>query len=107
MENIVREENFIKEESQQVDECLRRCKNLANMMITMKKLAMVQDPTLKNLKAAHASKSSTTDVELIAPMTKAEVPKKNFVHTAPKLTGVATTIQGIRINNYKIVKQIS
>lgn len=77
MENIVKEENFIKNESQQVDDCLNRCKNLANIMVTMKKLAMVQDPMLKKINQQNSySKVSTT---------------------GSKLTGVATTIQ----NNFQ------
>lgn len=44
MEKVVREEKFLKDEPQRIDQALRRCKKLTNMMVTMKKLAMVQDP---------------------------------------------------------------
>jgi hypothetical protein len=43
MEKVVREEKFLKDEPSRLDSALRRCKKLTNTMITMKKLAMVQD----------------------------------------------------------------
>lgn len=55
MEQIVREENLMKDEMLKIDQCLRRCKTLANMMVTMKKLAMVQDPSLIGKKLEKSS----------------------------------------------------
>uniref|UniRef100_A0A914HBQ7 Cytochrome b561 domain-containing protein n=1 Tax=Globodera rostochiensis TaxID=31243 RepID=A0A914HBQ7_GLORO len=43
IERLEGEERFLREKAPLVDGCLRRCKTLANVMVTMKKLAMVQD----------------------------------------------------------------
>ncbi|CAI4230794.1 unnamed protein product [Auanema sp. JU1783] len=77
MERIVREEKFIKEQTAAVDQTLRRCKGLANIMVTMKKLAMVQDPSLRSKK----------DKEAIA------APAPSLVPSTTVVTNAVNTIQ--------------
>ncbi|VDM72661.1 unnamed protein product [Strongylus vulgaris] len=60
MERIVREEKYIRDQTAAVDQSLRRCKALANIMVTMKKLAMVQDPTIQRTKKETNSSSAVT-----------------------------------------------
>lgn len=56
MEKVVREEKFLHEEPAHLDGALRRCKKLTNTMITMKKLALVQDDGRNNAEVRHLSK---------------------------------------------------
>ncbi|VDM59863.1 unnamed protein product [Angiostrongylus costaricensis] len=62
MERIVREEKYIRDQTAVIDQSLRRCKALANIMVTMKKLALVQDTTIhrsKMLKYENALEKQT------------------------------------------------
>ncbi|GMT31985.1 hypothetical protein PFISCL1PPCAC_23282, partial [Pristionchus fissidentatus] len=43
-----------------IDQSLRRCKALANIMVTMKKLAMVQDPAMQRIKQQSPSSSASS-----------------------------------------------
>ncbi|EYC16590.1 hypothetical protein Y032_0033g2736 [Ancylostoma ceylanicum] len=67
MERIVREEKYIRDQTAAVDQSLRRCKALANIMVTMKKLAMVQDPTIQRSKKEGNSSAAPSPSPAVAP----------------------------------------
>ncbi|CAG0882252.1 unnamed protein product [Cyprideis torosa] len=46
MERIVKEEKFLREEPDRLDTCLRRCKKLTGTLVTLKRLASVQEHRL-------------------------------------------------------------
>ncbi|XP_021699858.1 coiled-coil domain-containing protein AGAP005037 isoform X4 [Aedes aegypti] len=46
MERICREENFLKEEPERLESALRRCKKLTGTLVTLKRLASVQEQRL-------------------------------------------------------------
>ncbi|KAK6056283.1 hypothetical protein COOONC_06213 [Cooperia oncophora] len=68
MERIVRDEKYIRDQTAAVDQSLRRCKALANIMVTMKKLAMVQDPTIHRTKKEADTSSPATSNSIQAPV---------------------------------------
>ncbi|CAJ0581084.1 unnamed protein product, partial [Mesorhabditis spiculigera] len=80
MERVVRDEKYIREETTAVDQSLRRCKALANIMVTMKKLAMVQDPSLSRGSSGRHSSSS-----------KVPPAPHNYPRTEPSSTHAMTT----------------
>ncbi|XP_011307844.1 uncharacterized protein [Fopius arisanus] len=48
MEKVVREEKFLKEEPERLESALRRCKKLTGTLVTLKRLASVQEQRLPN-----------------------------------------------------------
>ncbi|KAL1237677.1 Coiled-coil domain-containing protein [Trichinella spiralis] len=63
MEKVVREEKFLKEEPFRLNAALKRCKKLTNTILTMKKLAQVQDspPKSRNYQFIKSTYSPSRD----------------------------------------------
>ncbi|XP_018397520.1 PREDICTED: coiled-coil domain-containing protein AGAP005037 [Cyphomyrmex costatus] len=54
MEKVVREEKFLKEEPERLESALRRCKKLTGTLVTLKRLASVQEQRLPNAASVDA-----------------------------------------------------
>ncbi|KAK0071784.1 hypothetical protein PV325_012369 [Microctonus aethiopoides] len=61
MEKVVREEKFLKEEPDRLESALRRCKKLTGTLVTLKRLASVQEQRLPN--------AASLDLEETPPIT--------------------------------------
>lgn len=91
MERIVREEKYIRDQTAAVDQSLRRCKALANIMVTMKKLAMVQDPTIQRTKketGSVASSPTPAQARSPPPPPPPPPPKPDFSGSSPSVASL-------------------
>ncbi|XGW15880.1 hypothetical protein V3C99_001380 [Haemonchus contortus] len=93
MERIVRDEKYIRDQTAAVDQSLRRCKALANIMVTMKKLAMVQDPTIQRAKKETGSSSPapSSPTQAPAPPPPPPPPPPKMDHTLPNSSKAAVS----------------
>ncbi|XP_074659527.1 uncharacterized protein LOC141912207 [Tubulanus polymorphus] len=57
MEIVVREETFLREEPEHIDNCLRRCKKLTGTLYTLKRLSTVQENQVPNPPNFHTNAS--------------------------------------------------
>ncbi|XP_052131294.1 coiled-coil domain-containing protein AGAP005037 isoform X5 [Frankliniella occidentalis] len=70
MDKVVREEKFLKEEPERLESALRRCKKLTGTLVTLKRLASVQEqrlPCPPGTVSADARLSPTLDDEPLPP----------------------------------------
>ncbi|XP_011881279.1 PREDICTED: coiled-coil domain-containing protein AGAP005037-like isoform X2 [Vollenhovia emeryi] len=72
MEKVVREEKFLKEEPERLESALRRCKKLTGTLVTLKRLASVQEQRLPNAASVDAE-----DTPPITPTTAQHSKKKH------------------------------
>ncbi|XP_058797004.1 coiled-coil domain-containing protein AGAP005037-like isoform X9 [Phymastichus coffea] len=86
MEKVMREEKFLKEEPDRLESALKRCKKLTGTLVTLKRLASVQEQRLPN--------SGSVDTEEAPPITptsaqhsKAPVPAERSVVGAALVSG--------------------
>ncbi|KAK2581371.1 hypothetical protein KPH14_005062 [Odynerus spinipes] len=73
MEKIVREEKFLKEEPERLESALRRCKKLTGTLVTLKRLASVQEQRLPN--------AASVDAEETPPITPTSAQHSKLTNT--------------------------
>ncbi|KAJ1359637.1 hypothetical protein KIN20_018411 [Parelaphostrongylus tenuis] len=93
MQKIVKEEKYIREQTATIDQSLRRCKALANIMVTMKKLALVQDTTI------HRSKKTASSTIALTPLPP-PVPPPPTTPPAPPTPPTPPTNPGLHTANF-------
>ncbi|XP_050510009.1 coiled-coil domain-containing protein AGAP005037-like isoform X4 [Diabrotica virgifera virgifera] len=81
MEKVMREETFLKEEPERLESALRRCKKLTGTLVTLKRLASVQEQRLPNSNSGDGHLSpTTTETPPVTPSSTHSKPP-----TAPRL----------------------
>lgn len=73
MEKVVREEKFLKEEPERLESALRRCKKLTGTLVTLKRLASVQEQRLPN--------AASVDAEDTPPITPTTAQQSKLTNT--------------------------
>ncbi|KAK0176698.1 hypothetical protein PV328_000811 [Microctonus aethiopoides] len=84
MEKVVREEKFLKEEPDRLESALRRCKKLTGTLVTLKRLASVQEQRLPN--------AASLDLEETPPITPTSAQHSKTTAPVPaERSGVGST----------------
>ncbi|XP_043278734.1 uncharacterized protein [Venturia canescens] len=73
MEKVVREEKFLKEEPERLESALRRCKKLTGTLVTLKRLASVQEQRSPN--------AASVDAEETPPITPTSAQHSKLTNT--------------------------
>ncbi|CAG9837791.1 unnamed protein product [Diabrotica balteata] len=81
MEKVMREETFLKDEPERLESALRRCKKLTGTLVTLKRLASVQEQRLPTSNSGDGNLSpTTTETPPVTPSSTHSKPP-----TAPRL----------------------
>nr|CAD7403339.1 unnamed protein product [Timema cristinae] len=87
MEKVVREEKFLKEEPERLESALRRCKKLTGTLVTLKRLASVQEQRLPPSGTPDSRLSPTLGDDSDTPITPPAHGKVELEEVNPHLRG--------------------